>query len=254
MTDQELSNLLGRLEIWRAERGIDYEMQREGLLGNVLEECTEFVRATSTYEKIDALCDIAVFVMNSQRDDFVSNLITPIIPDNSVEIVYSYLERTSKAKDTDTLFRNFTKLLLERVTTYIAGDLRWDSYNKEDYSETIQVDETILRVMLNVVAVGLKIYTTKSLYECLDETIKEIESRTGRYSTEMSKFVKDKGFYTREQLLEYLQKTYEFNGKWVIQEKDEWFICKKELDSDENEYKFKKWYKADYGVYHEYQR
>ena len=102
--------------------------------------------------------------------------------------------------------------------------------------------------MLNAVAVGLKLYTTKSLYECLDETLKEIESRTGRFSDEMKKFVKDKGFYTREQLLEYLQETYEYSGKWVIQEQDGWFICKKELDSDNNEYKFKKWYKADYGV------
>ena len=254
MKDQELENLLIRLEKWRAERGIDYEMQREGLLGNVMEECTEFIRAASTYERIDALCDIAVFVMNSQKDGFMSGIMTPIIPDNSVEVTYAYLDRISKAKGPDTLLKNYTKMLLERVATYIAGDLRWENLNKEDYSGNIQVDETILRVMLNAVAVGLKLYTSKSLYECLDETLKEIESRTGRYSEEKKKFVKDKGFYTREQLLEYLQKTYEFNGKWVIQEKDEWFICKKELDSDENEYKFKKWYKADYGVYHEYQR
>lgn len=254
MTDKQLENLLTRLEVWRAERGIDYEMQREGLLGNVLEECTEFVRATSTYERIDALCDIAVFVMNSQRDGFASNLMTPIIPDKSVEIVYTHLERTSKIKSPYTLLMNFNKLMLERISTYIAGDPRWDNWNKEDYSGNIQVDETILRVMLNTVAVGLKLYTSKSIYECLDETLKEIESRTGRYSEEKKKFVKDVGFYTREQLLEYLQETYEFHGKWVIQEKDEWFICKKELDSDENEYRFKKWYKADYGVYHEYQR
>ena len=250
MSDGELSSLLARLEIWRAERGIDYEMQRDGLLGNVLEECTEFIRAQSTYERIDALCDIAVFVMNSQKDDFMycSSLVTPIIPENSVEVVYGYIDRISKAKGPDALLNNYIKLLLERVATYIAGDLNWQKYNTEDYSGCIQVDETILRVMLNAVAVGLKLYTTKSLYECLDETLKEIESRTGRFSDEMKKFVKDKGFYTREQLLEYLQKTYEYNGKWVIQEKDEWFICKKELDSDNNEYKFKKWYKADYGV------
>ena len=248
MSDGELSSLLARLEIWRAERGIDYEMQRDGLLGNVLEECTEFIRAQSTYERIDALCDIAVFVMNSQKDDFITHIITPIIPENSVEVVYGYLDRISKAKGPEALVNNYVKLLLERVATYIAGDLNWQKYNTEDYSGCIQVDETILRVMLNVVAVGLKIYTTKSLYECLDETLKEIESRTGRFSDEMKKFVKDKGFYTREQLLEYLQETYEFSGKWVIQEQDGWFICKKELDSDENEYKFKKWYKADYGV------
>ena len=248
MSNGELSSLLARLEIWRAARGIDYEMQRDGLLGNVLEECTEFIRAQSTYERIDALCDIAVFVMNSQKDDFMSSLVTPIIPENSVEVVYGYIDRISKAKGPDALLNNYIKLLLERVATYIAGDLNWQKYNTEDYSGCIQVDETILRVMLNAVAVGLKLYTTKSLYECLDETLKEIESRTGRFSDEMKKFVKDKGFYTREQLLEYLQKTYEYNGKWVIQEKDEWFICKKELDSDNNEYKFKKWYKADYGV------
>ena len=250
MSNGELSSLLARLEIWRAARGIDYEMQRDGLLGNVLEECTEFIRAQSTYERIDALCDIAVFVMNSQKDDFmfISSLVTPIIPENSVEVVYGYIDRISKAKGPDALLNNYIKLLLERVATYIAGDLNWQKYNTEDYSGCIQVDETILRVMLNAVAVGLKLYTTKSLYECLDETLKEIESRTGRFSDEMKKFVKDKGFYTREQLLEYLQETYEYSGKWVIQEQDGWFICKKELDSDNNEYKFKKWYKADYGV------
>lgn len=248
MSDGELSSLLARLEIWRAARGIDYEMQRDGLLGNVMEECTEFIRAQSTYDRIDALCDIAVFVMNSQRDDFMAGIITPIIPDNSVEVVYGYIDRISKAKGPEALVNNYIKLLLERVATYIAGNPNWLKLNTEDYLGCIQIDETILRVMLNVVAVGLKIYTTKSIYECLDETLKEIESRTGRFSDEMKKFVKDKGFYTREQLLEYLQETYEFSGKWVIQEQDGWFICKKELDSDKNEYKFKKWYKADYGV------
>lgn len=252
MTDQELGSLLERLEEWREDRNLTYEKQRECLLGNVLEEITEFVRANSVYERIDALCDIAVYVMNSQRDGFVSEIPTPIIPDNSVEAAHAYLVKSSTDRSDEALQNNYTRFLLETTTTYVAGNVQWAKYNPEFYAGNISVDESTLRAMLHAVAVGLKLYTTKSIYECLEETLKEIESRTGRWSDEKKKFVKDIGFYTREQLLEWLQEAYEFNGKWVIQEKDEWFVCKKELDSDENEYRFKKWYKADYGVYNVY--
>lgn len=68
MTTQEFKDLETRLSIWRADRHIDIEKQKKGLLSNLLEELTELSRARNVNEEIDAYCDMVVFLMNSTYD------------------------------------------------------------------------------------------------------------------------------------------------------------------------------------------
>lgn len=67
MTTIELRDLETRLAVWRAERHLTTAGQKEGLLANVLEELTEFVRAQDDNERVDAICDIIVFLINSKN-------------------------------------------------------------------------------------------------------------------------------------------------------------------------------------------
>ena len=62
----ELQNLLKQ---WRDERHLSIKSQRDGLIGNLCEEMAEYYRATNNDEKIDALCDMYVFCMNSLDGD-----------------------------------------------------------------------------------------------------------------------------------------------------------------------------------------
>lgn len=72
-------------------------------------------------------------------------------------------------------------------------------------------------------------------FECMQETIKEISSRTGHYDESIGKFVKDLGFYT----LSECQETY---PNYKVTEETNRF----KIDlGDEIQYK-PKWYKADY--------
>lgn len=62
--EQYLQELLKQ---WRDERHLTIKSQRDGLMGNLCEELSEYYRATNNDKKIDALCDMYVFCMNSME-------------------------------------------------------------------------------------------------------------------------------------------------------------------------------------------
>ena len=65
MTAIELKDIETRLSIWRGERHLTIEGQKQGLVSNILEELTEYSRSQNDLERIDSLCDIMVFTINS---------------------------------------------------------------------------------------------------------------------------------------------------------------------------------------------
>lgn len=71
MDSFELKEINERLKVWRGKRNIDMDMQKESLIVNLLEEFVEFSRAESEYEKIDALCDMCIFILNAYEIDYV---------------------------------------------------------------------------------------------------------------------------------------------------------------------------------------
>lgn len=51
------------LKEWREERGLQYTVGN--IQGNLCEELTELLRATTDEDKIDAMCDMIVFSVNA---------------------------------------------------------------------------------------------------------------------------------------------------------------------------------------------
>lgn len=68
----------------------------------------------------------------------------------------------------------------------------------------------------------------------MDETLKEIESRTGLYSVEKGKFAKDEGAYSRKEAMAKVGDFKEFR-----EEKNAWYFDNR---------KIVKWYKANYSL------
>ena len=56
-------NIFDSLNIWREERGLQRTVGN--IAGNISEELTELLRATTVEEEIDALCDMIVFAINA---------------------------------------------------------------------------------------------------------------------------------------------------------------------------------------------
>lgn len=83
----DLTEIYKGLDKWRAERGITAESQKDGYIINIMEEFGELAAALRDYERfskpsypypknkkyaehgiIDALCDIAIFTINTGAD------------------------------------------------------------------------------------------------------------------------------------------------------------------------------------------
>jgi hypothetical protein len=63
-----MTKVIDGLKQWRVERNMDNkEFVMDVEISNLLEECAEYLRAKDDYEKIDALCDIVVFSINSYK-------------------------------------------------------------------------------------------------------------------------------------------------------------------------------------------
>lgn len=167
MTLEQELEIQELLKNWRDERHLTLEMQRDGLMGNLCEEMAEYYRATNESEKIDALCDIYVFCMNSldsdlkvTRDGFNKTDFPRIYVLNDCKMVL-----LSEIKD------NLDKLKLE------------------------DIDVNYFNLYLYAMMKSAEIETTKlgyNFYECMLQTIKEISSRVGHYDENIHKFVKDK--------------------------------------------------------------
>lgn len=168
MTEIQFNEIKERLSKWRNDRHLTYRKQRNGFLGNVYEEVSEYYRSMNEYEQIDALMDIIVFTANSFDFDYKLNEYEVI------SITY------------------FTSVL--NTLTNIARTLR--DYYKEVYKiENSDLDDKEKELELEKIEKGFRptfqqhawsiIYEVKGLtenlgfdfYKCMIETIKEIESR-----------------------------------------------------------------------------
>lgn len=236
MTEIQFNEIKERLSKWRNDRHLTYRKQRNGFLGNVYEEVSEYYRSMNEYEQIDALMDIIVFTVNSFDFDYKLN-------------EYEIISTTY-----------FTSVL--NTLTNIARTLRY--YYKEVYKiENSDLDDKEKELELEKIEKEFRpsfqqhawsiIYEVKDLtedlgfdfYKCMLETIKEIESRKGYYNESIGKFIKDEGYYSITNLKNEIKlpKTYKIID--VIEEK-ELFLVKIKTSNTVLTNKFKKWYKSDY--------
>lgn len=157
MTELQFNEIKERLADWRSERGLTYENQKAGFLGNVYEEVSEYFRAKDDLEIVDALCDIVIFCFNSfnldyktleKQNDYDVNKIS------IVEITDDLTYTTAKFMRKD--FKNFNNIYrLVFHCEHLCKNLGFD------------------------------------FYKCILQTIKEIESRKGYYDENLNKFIKD---------------------------------------------------------------
>lgn len=143
-----------KLQQWMTERHLTEEGQRKGLVGNLLEEYTEFARATTDYERIDALCDICVFLINAGYK-----------PHNDLHLFDNYIDN---------------KKLLSSIMDICDGDMKLNKKLNNIHTQYIfDICNT------------LAYHMDYDLRDCLKETVLEISSRKGKYDDKLGKFVKD---------------------------------------------------------------
>ena len=155
MTLEQELELQELLKQWRDERHLTIESQRNGLIGNLCEEMAEYYRATNESKKIDALCDMSVFCINS--------------------LSKSIKEIKAKAK------QNF---FLGKIEKLYSVDV---CINRNDLDKL----DSQLYYFIDIIQSEIE-EMGYDFYECMLETIKEISSRTGHYDENIHKFVKDK--------------------------------------------------------------
>ena len=147
------------LKEWRKERHLTRENQLSGLINNLLEEVNELKEAKDDYERIDAYCDMAVFAFNALDDNY--------------EIAIDITNQSRK------YLGNATAL---EIT--ILG-LRDDLNEHPDMSNELLVN-LIEYLFSNIYYLGF------NWFKSMIETIKEINSRIGKWDESKKKWIKDK--------------------------------------------------------------
>ena len=172
-----LTEIYKGLDKWRAERGITAESQKTGYLVNVMEELGELATALREYERfskpsypysknkkyaehgiIDALCDICVFTINAGAD----------IP---CEVKRTEIEFKKSSLDADYILKQMVEKCA-RLSYFDWGEA--SAFNI---------------ILIN--CAYLCEYYGFNFQIAMDETIKEISSRTGTYDEKAKKWVKD---------------------------------------------------------------
>lgn len=147
------------LKEWRKERHLTRENQFSGLINNLLEEVNELKEAKDDYEKIDAYCDMAVFAFNVLDDDY--------------EIAINIANQSREYLGNATA--------LEVTILGLSEDLK----KHPDISNELLVN-FIEYLFSNIYYLGF------NWFKCMIETIKEINSRVGKWDEFRKKWVKDK--------------------------------------------------------------
>lgn len=172
----DLTEIYKGLDEWRAERGITAESQKTGYLVNVMEELGELATALREYERfskpsypypknkkyaehgiIDALCDISVFTINAGAE--LPSEINPLFiePKRELSVADIYIA----------------------IADFIREDYDCSAFDYYNFA-----------FILNYCASVCESYGY-NFEIAMDETIKEISSRTGSYDESAKKWVKD---------------------------------------------------------------
>ena len=186
----KLTEIYKGLDEWRAERGITAESQKEGYIVNVMEEFGELSTALRLFEKskrvndshelkcaehfiIDALCDISVFTINAWAD----------MP---CEFKRTEIEFKKSSLNADYIL----KQMVEKCARF--------SYFEWGEASAFNI------ILIN--CAYLCEHYGFDFQIAMDETIKEISSRTGSYDEVSKKWVKDE---SNEARAKWYQANYE---------------------------------------------
>lgn len=144
MTEKQFIEIKKRLAKWRKGRHLSYKNQREEFLGNVFKKVGEYFRAKNDYESMNALCDIAIFFINSFKFEY--------------ETTFSYVNVSND---------DFTRHLIYRLGDIIEKNKELDL----EFAE-IHLGYGVLVLIENMVS-----ELNFDFHKCMLEKIKEIESQ-----------------------------------------------------------------------------
>ena len=151
------------LERYREARHLSFENQQRGFIGNLYEEIAEFARASNDFEAVGELCDIVVFIFNAFEFEYIHKKFLNCVA------------RHDRAFDLISLL----------IDTYTDKNLDIVVLKEDLDSSKAPHMNCIMAICDFIESLGFHFYL------CMKETIKKIESRSGKYDTKLKKFVKD---------------------------------------------------------------
>ena len=157
---QNLKDISDRLEIWRKERGLDksqgFEFDLNNQVSFLTEEITEYLRAKNDNDKIDALCDLTVFSLNAI---------------NGIDNNYSDIFSSRYCMQP----KNYH---IANIIDRIPYIFKCNMNGKYNFIDIIEMCKYMIDNM------------GYDYFKCMDETLKEIESRKGAFNPESGKWEK----------------------------------------------------------------
>lgn len=169
LVPERFIGILYKLEGWRKERHIDGKDQIASLYANLLEEQAELERALLANDQegiIDAYCDMVVFLLNAY--DINNWFSKQVNLGNDIRIVKMPIKTS--------VLNNIRATINKEVRLVCIDQVK--NINKEVY--------TFVSYIFSVIYM----YGYDPL-SCMEEVIKHISSRTGKWDDNIKKFIKD---------------------------------------------------------------
>lgn len=209
ITKEQILDIESKLKAWRDERHLLQIKQGAGLKGNFFEEVAELYRAKTNVERVDAFCDICVFVLNAHN-------------------VSSYINEIP--------LKHFTLTIFEEQKMNDTIEYMLLSFMNNAFEKVIQLAFSCIYML------GFNPYL------CMLETIKEISSRTGKYDESIDKFIKNKGVYSMDELYDILEADTNLKSYEVLEFEDIYRVSVKYHNEKEAVLEYVKWYGASYSL------
>lgn len=259
-------SIIKRLEKDRERKGITPEMQRPNIFSNIREEQHEIqvkgLGQQNLYEVIDGFMDIVVYLINaSGYQDYKKYYDEPDSIDNkTMDELVSRMNNmggfTINNLDEDNLGSIRHVSTHEMIVSLIDVILhervfmtQWKSNSLWYIFDERRKDTLIFSILFLL----YNIYGVNPL-DWLDETVREVESRTGTWDETKGKFVKELGAYSKEEAYEKAIKhgngakvelLFDYGEEWEFMFTDSNIADDKEGNS---EFTVKRWYKAQYNI------
>ena len=164
-----MNEIINRLEVWRKERGLDvsqgFSFDLNSQVSFLTEEITEYLRAKNDNDKIDALCDLTIFSLNAI---------------NGIDNNYSEIFSTTYCLQP----KNYH---IANIIDRIPYIFKCNNNGKYSFIDIIEM----CKYMID--------NTGYDYFKCMNETLKEIESRKGAFNQESGKWEKFKDDESKKQ-------------------------------------------------------
>lgn len=191
LDEVKIRKIKNRLDKWCQERKLTLKQQQDEYLVKILEEIKSFILAVTDEERIEKLCNIAIFSLNTIEVD---------------KIYYDHLNDNKFNKSIGHIVEILGQDVIDRASIIAKHTL--DNKNNEEYCAIAQILK-ICDKMANELGFNF--------YLCLSEKINELENCTGKWNDKTNSFEKDCGAFDYEEAEQTVKeycilppKTYEY--------------------------------------------